>query len=573
MPHVRYLSMKSTAENAFDILDMIENLHNGRQKILAEHGVADVANFNSLPEVQAGEMKPMSRILFFIDEYLTFLGGGAGTVGNITTSDVITSRLAKQLTRVRSSGICIILCGQFFGGIDKNALSQFGTRIGLNGYSQEIMQFTLSDLDKKTEINKKLTQAGMVLMSANSGIDKDLIRFAFTGDTGKKRQVSLAEKIRQRHSAYKMPPQIIAGSTASVPVTQDKSLSARIQEDGRIDPNSYVLYMGHASSSSAPIGIRLSTDNNAMGYYASMVGSDRLWQIERAVLLAFLETTATRGISYRGPRATYCWMRSGSGDELGNCLKDEMVLYPELNRHISFSDEAYECGKAIMTLYHLYKERKKGTKNIDRTPRLLLLHNPEWLSTTGWGKDAMANSEPTDEADTEQIRQSIDSAMSQSLGNREAEQFGDVTSMLASFMSSLSATTAPEEVIPDEALYFSEAQVKNAVKDLYNNGHRENIFVFITTEMISHMREYFQAAGRQEDALLYAVTDSFGENQKKYPRSCTHIKSFKKIIELDEKNNEEYTLVPVNSKTRMYVYDVETESAWWNHLVDLLRRS
>ena len=144
-------------------------------------------------------------------------------------------------------------------------------------------------------------------------------------------------------------------------------------------------------------------------------------------------------------------------------------------------------------------------------------------------------------------------------------------SMLSGFKAG--AAQKPASAIPEETVYFTEGQVKGAMKELYNGGHRENIFVLITTEMITDMRDYFQAEGRGETALKYAIADSFGKDQKQYPRSCCHVRSFKKVLEFDENGNGEHKLAEVNSKTRMYVYDTETESAWWEHLVSLLSNS
>lgn len=573
LPHVKYLSMKSTAENAFDILDMIEDLHNKRQKILADSGVVDVANYNSLPEVESGQKKPMSRILFFIDEYLAFLNGGAGEKqGNITTTNNILTRLSKQLIRVRSSGICIVLCGQYLEGLGKNDLGQIGTRIGMKSYSEEIMQFTVDELGRKAEINKALTTKGMVLMSSNNGLDKQLVRFAFSGDTGKKRQVSLAEKIRAKWQNCNVPPQVVAGSTAAVPITGDKDMGDRIREDAKIDPSSYVLYLGQTSASSAPVGLRFSNDTNAMGYYACMAGSDRLRSIERAVLLAFLETTATRGITYSGPRITYCWKRSGSSDELGNCLAEEMQRYGELSRHIQYYSEEYEAAKSIMGLYSLFKKRKSGDKSVDRTPRFLLIHNPEWLSTVGWAKEAPL-SDGVDKKQRQEEQKALEAHMT-GISKDAMAQFGGAMGMLAGFKTPAeNAPKAAVKEVVEEPLYFAESEVKAAVKDLYNNGHKENIFLLITTENSNQMYDYIQAEGRQEDAQNYRISDTFGKDQKQYPRSCCHVRGFRKIVEFDENGNREYALVPVSSKTRMYLYDTDSQSAWWDNLVSLLSHS
>ena len=570
LPHVKYLSMKSTAENAFDILDMIEDLHNKRQKILADSGVVDVANYNSLPEVESGEKKPMSRILFFIDEYLAFLNGGAGgKQGNITTTNDILTRLSKQLIRVRSSGICIILCGQYLEGIGQNDLNQIGTRIGMKGYSESIMQFSLEELSKKNDYTRALATKGIILMSSNNGLDKKLVRFAFSGDTGKKRQVSLAEKIRAKWQNCSVPPQVVAGSTAAVPITGDKYITDRIRQDAKIDPNSYVLYLGQTSASSAPVGMRLSNDTNAMAYYATMAGSDRLRQIERAVLLAFLETTATRGITYSEPRITYCWKRSGSSDEGGNCLGEEMLRYPALSRHIHYLDEEYEAAKAIMQLYSLFKKRKSGNKSIDRAPRFLVIHNPEWLSEIGWAKEPPLSEDPLSKEKKAETQKAIESELKKT--NVDISQFAAATNLLAGFKG----VTSPGEKqaatsIPDQLLYFTESEVKSAVKDLYNNGHKESIFLFVTTENATQLNDFFQAEGRQEQAHLYSITDSFGQEGKQYPRSCCHVKGFRKVMEFDENGNEEPALLPVSSKTRMYLYDTATESAWWDHLMEML---
>ena len=93
-----------------------------------------------------------------------------------------------------------------------------------------------------------------------------------------------------------------------------------------------------------------------------------------------------------------------------------------------------------------------------------------------------------------------------------------------------------------------------------------------TTENATQLNDFFQAEGRQEQAHLYSITDSFGQEGKQYPRSCCHVKGFRKVMEFDENGNEEPALLPVSSKTRMYLFDTATEGAWWEHLVDMLSR-
>ena len=67
LPHINYLSLKSTTENALDMLDMLENLQNDRMKIIAKSKVANIVEYNNLPGIK-NTTKIMPRILFIIDE-------------------------------------------------------------------------------------------------------------------------------------------------------------------------------------------------------------------------------------------------------------------------------------------------------------------------------------------------------------------------------------------------------------------------------------------------------------------------------------------------------------------------
>jgi hypothetical protein len=203
VPHVRYISMKSTAENAYDVLDMIGTISNDRGALFSSLGIKDFVDYNSNDEirrrVEAGELPHVPQIYFLIDEYITMLSGGVGGKKKNAADNDLDERLRDLLQRVRSSGVGVIFSGQRseFSG---DTLGLIGNRIsfdpGHENLFNKMFTFDFAKEDSGALYRRIRGRIGTAVSARKDGTKK-VVRTAFSGQQMKNRQLALAKAIRE----------------------------------------------------------------------------------------------------------------------------------------------------------------------------------------------------------------------------------------------------------------------------------------------------------------------------------------------------------------------------------------
>ncbi len=542
LPHINYLSLKSTTENALDMLDMLETIQNERMKLIAKNNVANVVEYNNLPNVKNNPNKIMPRMLFIIDEFNTMLAGGAAKAGDSSIDDVIETRIFSLLTRVRSSGITIIFSGHTTAGLNDRHMSQIKIRVGLNGFVGRLFEikYTEADLDVSNVLNEK----GKSVISTDLGKNKTVVSLAYSGEMGSKRQLALADKIRSKYASLGNDfAQVVAGSTDLVRISEMKTLDETIKAEEKMDKDSYPAYMGVTSTSSMPVSIRFSSEQSAMNYL--MTGeSSRLAIYERNLVLGFAYMLKVRQIASKKPNISYIRISRGIKDN-----QNALAAYSDYklikNQVVMVENEMDACNE-ILKVFDLYQSRLKKA-NKDTTPYLLVVHNVSWLKETVW----LDNSSEVDDYVEEEVEYSTDIASM------------DVNSLIASLNVDSMVENKPEPVVTtkDEKTEINPKKVAEALSTLYAKGYMQNIFVVLASPITADLNTYIEETGRGNIAYNYAISDSFKFNSttNKYPSSCCHINSTK--IELDENAGVVNTKF-VSSKTRLFDYSIQNESAF-----------
>lgn len=539
LPHVNYLSLKSTTENALDMLDMLETIQNERMKIIAKNKVSNIVEYNNLPNIKNDENKIMPRILFIIDEFNTMLAGGASKSGDSSIDDVIETRIFSLLTRVRTSGITIIFSGHTTAGLNDRHMSQIKIRVGLNGFVGRLFEVKFNEPD--IDINNVLNEKGKSVISTDLGKNKTIVSLAYSGEMGSRRQVALAESIRNKYASLGNDfNQIVAGSTDLVQISEMKDLAQTILVDEQTDKDSYPAYIGVTSTSSIPVCMRFSSEQSAMNYI--MTGeSNRLAIYERNVILGFTYMLKVRRLLANKPNISYIRIGRGIKDNY-NEMKD-YFNYALIQRTISMVENEIDACEEILKIYDIYQNRLKKS-NSDTTPYLLLVHNVSWLKETIW-MDEMETTESTE----------------------EIEYANDIMNMdINSIISSLSSDSLVEKEYPNKEISKKESKekldpkkVKKALSTLYSKGYMQNIFVVLASPIPSDLTEYMDDTNRGNISINYSVSDRFNFNSEtnKYPSSCCHVNSTKLVV--DENTNTINTKF-VSSKTRLFDYSIKTET-------------
>lgn len=541
LPHVNYLSLKSTTENALDMLDMLETIQNERMKIFNKNNVPNIVEYNNLPSVRNNKNKIIPRMLFIIDEFNTMLAGGAAKTGDSSINDVIETRIFSLLTRVRSAGITIIFSGHTTEGLNERHMKQIKIRVGLRGFVGRLFEVKYDDSD--LNVNNILNEKGKSIISTDIGETKTVVGLAYSGEMGSSRQLALAEKIRNKYASLGNNfKQIVAGSTELVPISEMTDLKTTIIDDENLDKYSYPAYIGVASTSSIPVAVRFSSEQSLMNYL--MTGeSSHLAIFERNIVLGFAYMLKVRKMV--GNQKNISYVRISDGIKDNNNEISTYLKYKLINKVLSVVDDKYEACREILKIYDIYQSRVKRQNN-DITPYLLLVHNVGWIKDDTW----MENSEPNSNI-------TVENDFSSDIMNMDTDA---LLSSLASD-SIVDKSTSYNDTESTSNNDIDLRQVEKALEVLYTKGYIHNIFVVLASPISSELDEYVTAANRGNTSLNYSISDSFDfySTTKKYPSSCCHINSTK--LEYDEGSNMVNTKF-VSSKTRLFNYSEKTEKAF-----------
>lgn len=537
LPHVNYLSLKSTTENALDMLDMLENLQNDRMKLIAKNKVANIVEYNNLPNIK-NTNKILPRVLFIIDEFNTMLAGGASAGDDSSINDVIETRIFSLLTRVRSSGITIIFSGHSTAGLNERHMSQIKIRVGLNGFVGRLFEERFDE--PQIDMGRILSEKGKSFVSNDLGKTKKVVSLSFSGETGSKRQISIAESIREKYASLgKDFEQVVAGSTDIMPISEMKKLKDVIFEEASIDEDSYSSYIGVTSTSSLPVSLRFSSEQSAFNYIM-VAESNRLAIYERNVILGFIYMLIVRGLMNKQASQYASYIRIGSG------IKDKynkMTEYMSLNRVnscLNIIENEKDACKEILKVYDIYQNRLKKSSS-DISPYLLVLHNVSWLKDTTWLDETPAFEEMKDD----------DSLLD--LENMDSDNLLD--SLLASHEQNESNDF---EEVKEQNEPIDIYKVTQALTTLFTKGYRQNVFVVLASPIYNDLDEFITASGRENIANQFSVIDGFSlkNSTKKYPVSCCHVNSSRLVT--DEFTNTVGTKF-VSSKTRLFEYSLEND--------------
>lgn len=547
IPHVRYLSVKSKLESAMDLLNKMEVMVSERSKQIKKlkKGTPDINVYNASEEVKSGKLPKIPQVFFIIDEYKTMLEGGADVDSSSVDYMVIeriSSKLQNLMTRLRAFGIGVIFLGQeVASGIKGTAFNQISTRIAFNMGSgdelKSIYNFN-NDFDAPAYYASRLIEKGNALISGNGGVSLNLVRMAYSGQTGGSQQLRIAEIIREK---YKDNPaskftQVEAGSEDLTPIVDiDAFDDAGLYLEDELDEGNYYIPLGVSSASSLKMSLCYSSSKKASNYIA-YANENKIFNIERNALFGFMEKGYDESEAYF----------AGTINDMKKFVRPYVDVKNKIDNNINFITNKTEICKKLIALRRLYDERSIEAEEDDISfkPIFMVLHDISWLTEAegdpNWlPQNVTSNKKEKVKADSNEVDDVSNTLSSMGVGNG--------LDMLADLIAG-----TPEKIEEkDDSDYeiFTLNDVKNALFTLHKKGNQYGIFLLISAIKPSTVED-----------LLNEDRDNICKNYMVYG-SYDLYKDLNSTV--SEGENCVY-LLPVGSKTRLFDYDADCYGQWWD---------
>lgn len=587
IPHVRYISMKSTAENAYDVLDMIENLNDERLALFSSVGAKDFIAYNTNEAIQErvknGELPHVPQIYFLIDEYITMLGGGVG--GNDEARAEIENKFSDILQRIRTSGVGLIFSGQ--RSVFKNAtMGLIGNRIAFDPGNESLLNamfsFDYSAGEDGTELYRSISGKVGIAAAARSSTasHKEVVRTAFAGKHMGERQRALAKAIREKYSDPRYyGKQIVPGKDemengdtflkdfCSLPIPKKEIERQSREKELRIP-----LYLGISAMTSKPVALRYYLNKTPTGGALILAKAPKQERIEMNLALTMLHYIVVNGNTPRRPVVILNDLSAQEQltDVFGNVIEGSSarhLLVEALENHglgglCELNNSAIEVSTAIMNAEQLWNDRMRGACT-DRTPILLVLHDAGELCSLKRYLELEYDSVAEEEAQAEEVKVE-ETAIEGGDEQVDLAALMGGSDMSDDMMLALGNVEDPEVNVDDVSVSevrraqtdgrrYTEGEVLSALRHLVREGNRQNVFVVFGCGDASAVERLLGINWmRKEDKAMFSGI-FYGSD------------TVRKTLDVSKDENLECCFsVPQELKTRLYDFSDSAEGFWEN---------
>ena len=577
IPHVSYLSMKASPENSKEFLDMINTEHSRRMQIIANAGFDNICDYNkSISE--ENKKKRLCKIVAIIDECASMFPAN-NDERSITKSE-LQKKLTSLLSRVRSSGISIVLCGQIAG----NMISSVDTGNIKNRYAlrnfQAFDNFFCADAKNAYSVQRKIssffTSKGRTVATSDAGIHLSFMSAAFSGAVGSDVMNDTVDKINKTYPVEM--EQRIAGSLDYVETIDLVNVCGVTESFNRRDKVNIPVYIGQSSASLEPVALMLSSDSSEKCKCIINSKNSRS-TIERNILLGFLNSTAQQGYPYNSTRAFYAGIGVSDGDMGESCFEQEVQLFPFLKNHLQYVSEYNDLSKTVSFLNDLLSQRIKN-RDKKSSPYLFIIHNPHGLKEDTFTPDDPSNTQ-SDSRTIQVDSQKIDIEAQRRFEEiqkkpdffkkRTPEEWLEMCKATALRDYNLQVEKQELKVL-DESKIMDKQTLLDTISSLVKKGPAWNIFVILSFPNKDKIIEYFEI-NRDNEKLKELLKCSITEHVKDgwYSPSSCYISTFNYMYNHSAKNVGE---VDIKAKVRLYKYDdtYDRNSNWWQKLEKSLKR-
>ncbi len=566
IPHVNYLMVNGKPECAVDLFSMLSDIKKERSKMFTALGVSELSAYNEHPRVVSGELPKLPILFFIIDEYNVMLEGDGTRDRNINRK--IVTALTSTIKLVRACGIGIMLSGQSVAtGImgEEGALAQMNTRISLytnsiEGYTSLMGSNNVPSRDAKADVDY-LRDKGFSIFTTDAGRTRTQVRHAYAGNTGCKKQLDLARKIREK---YGDNTQLVAGAETLYPISHDKKGVANI---GICEGSDFQIPIGVSSASMKPQGLEYSSEKDSLGYFA-LASAEQLNAIEINAILSFIATVEEHKLG--NEKVVYI----GDGQSYEGHLDEYVEKFKPIGDRVELAIGAIEGAKKLIEIYDLVEEREKqanAKKGAKPDPKFVVLRDIEWLSD--------------DENSWISELNTPEKAEVKAVPNPDLKPVGKVVTVedLLKEKPGLAALPLPTlEAMAKQATYGKQTTtikpevkqgekkrritidlLRNMLKKIYERGNRVNVFVIITGETI--------------DAFKKVVLDKISESNRVKAQESFAVYASQNEYVNPNKRDEDCVkdcvyVCPSESKTRLFDYSIENNKAWWDAFIKKLEK-
>ena len=464
IPHVKFLSIRNNAGNATEVLDTINEILEERNLSFGKAGnnVKNIDDYNKSDAVRNGKLKKMSRLIFIIDEYNTFLC--AGSDGKNPNMDLV-DYLHDLLHRGRSFGVSILLSGQEVLAVLK--AEAFHISICYGGNKQWASMFkglTLSidpfTLDKFIALIKN--------DNANISEIERKVRIAYAGDT--KQNDELTRIINQNNPG--VYHQILAGSIDSSYINEEELGNINIKINNIINSEYFFnipIFLGQSSINTRPSEFILGPNETSSLF--TFMNKQKTRVVQRNIMLSFYYYNKKRNkTTYLGePKIYFSSVLTDAYDRFDKTSLDDITRYNCLNKDIYIEEikKKYDSCKRILEIGEILEKREIAVENcedIELNPILLVINKAEWLLDRGYAKQL--DSSKKIESKKEPPKKI----------ENNSKYFNKEDSELFDFIMNVPSEPKEEKV----EHIFTENDVKGTLRNIYDKGYKYNVFIVVS---------------------------------------------------------------------------------------------
>ncbi len=569
LPHIKFLSLKSSVENAWDMINKLQDLHDSRMKQIRKGHAADIYKYNNCDEVKSGKLPQMSRIVFIIDECNSMFGLDSGSFSGDKTLDKEVARLMKLF---RSSGICLLLSGQSINGM-KNCVDSIGMKIVLNmnqtwpnlkGWPDGMNISYAGDSSGVTEEKLvKIYEKGYALIKADTKAPVELVRLAYTGPTGGSEQLRLAEGIRQKYADYiasGKAEQVIANHTNAIPIDSERNLDGAIAHDidRKRSKGLLSMYMGRGCTSD--IAIPVSFEYSASNYYILSTDEDKALRITENLVLSFVKNTALLEHRYEDSRVVFVKVNNRARINITAYKQN----YAEVDRCIELVTDPDNAAEQVMKFNDLFYQRNVSQSEIGEfAPYLLVIFGKQWRELRRTAFTVTESKVVEKPAETEKLDDSYEKIAAD---EKEMHEAGfddeDIEMMLGYRKQMLESALQPIKEMQETTKQITLSAFDNALKNLVCYGHSVGIYVVMVgfgDEETVKTEAYFRSCDIKLNTrcVLGDFAKDSGESS-----DCCYINSFR--------YGENGERIEIGGKVRMFDYSGDNGKVWFKTLCNQL---
>ena len=436
IPHVSFLSANNVLEDAYDLLRKIKSEDYKRRECFKKVGAGDFEAYQNCSAVKEGKMPSFKRIVVVIDEYQNFLD--ESDTNAIFLSRKCMDLLTDLLRTIRNVGISLILASQNIK-LDHEAFGLIGNRYMLDCDALDL-QKAFSNFNADTMLFDLKKEKGLVYRTEDQGASKDLIKFAYSGETNKALQKELAAMINEKYPG-KGKDIIKSGDDSIVPITKFDTNVFTDENKKNID-----CYFGLSALSGDPVSI--SYNYADFCNYVIVGPFSKVRNIEASLGLSFLLSCKKKGFTSKEPLVSYLDLNTKAAAKENP--SPFLQYQKEFDGIVKYSYHK-DCLDEINCVYEEYKERKSQSES----SASLVIHAPLLLIVNSFS-----------------VVREFDPSLSSDATFSQSMSFDDMANDLLS--DNASVLSVEDNMSPEEK-----------IKILYKDGCFYNIYVVLEDMRLS----------------------------------------------------------------------------------------